>query len=299
MDTGKTAKLDASNCWSYTFTGLQKKKDGKDIAYTVAEDPVANYTSGISENKDEAGHFEYDVTNSHTSEETELTVTKVWDDANDQDGYRPESVTVNLLANGKKIKSVTLDESNKWTYTWHKLPKKEKKGQVIVYTVEEEPVEHYETEISINKGKNGNFEYDVTNTHVPENTEVSVKKVWEDAGNQDGIRPDKVTVRLLADGTEKEAVELNEGNGWGYSWTDLEKKTGGNDIDYTVTEDPVTDYQTKITKADDGTFTYTVTNTHITDKTQVEVTKEWKDKNNEFGYRPAEVTVNLLADGVK
>ncbi|SMC48009.1 Cna B-type domain-containing protein, partial [Aristaeella lactis] len=297
VDTGKTAKLDESNCWSYTFTGLQKKKDGIEIVYTVAEDPVANYTSSISPVAGEEGHFEYDVTNSHTSEETELTVTKVWDDANDQDGYRPESVTVNLLANGKKIKSVTLDESNKWTYTWHKLPKKEK-GKNIKYTVEEEPVEHYETEISINKGKNGNFEYDVTNTHVPENTEVSVKKVWEDAGNQDGIRPDKVTVRLLADGTEKEAVELNEGNGWAYSWSELDKKAGGKDIAYTVTEDEVTGYKATITSDGEGTFSYTVTNAHTPAKTEATVKKVWNDNEDQDAIRPASLTV-VLSNGTE
>ena len=42
-------------------------------------------------------------TNSHTPEKTEVAGEKTWDDANDQDGKRPESITVNLLADGKKV----------------------------------------------------------------------------------------------------------------------------------------------------------------------------------------------------
>ncbi|MFR5149640.1 MAG: Cna B-type domain-containing protein [Ruminococcus sp.] len=39
-----------------------------------------------------------------------------------------------------------------------------------------------------------------TNTYAPEETSVSVRKVWDDSSNQDGIRPASVTVQLYADG---------------------------------------------------------------------------------------------------
>ena len=38
---------------------------------------------------------------------------------------------------------------------------------------------------------------------TPEETSVSVKKVWNDSNNQDGIRPDSVTVQLMQ--TEQQA----------------------------------------------------------------------------------------------
>ncbi|MFR7388399.1 MAG: Cna B-type domain-containing protein [Blautia faecis] len=40
----------------------------------------------------------------------------------------------------------------------------------------------------------------LTNTYAPEETSVSVRKVWNDSSNQDGIRPAVVTVQLYADG---------------------------------------------------------------------------------------------------
>jgi len=42
----------------------------------------------------------------------------------------------------------------------------------------------------------------LTNKHEPEKTSVKVTKAWNDANNQDGVRPDSVKVKLLADGVE-------------------------------------------------------------------------------------------------
>ncbi len=44
----------------------------------------------------------------------------------------------------------------------------------------------------------------ITNTHIPETTEATITKVWDDANNQDGIRPTSITMQLLADGEEVE-----------------------------------------------------------------------------------------------
>ena len=80
------------------------------------------YTTKIEKTGENS--FSYTVTNSHTTEETDVKVLKIWDDADDQDGYRPDDVTVNLLADGKIIDTVTLSEENEWSYSWTKLDKK-------------------------------------------------------------------------------------------------------------------------------------------------------------------------------
>jgi hypothetical protein len=55
----------------------------------------------------------------------------------------------------------------------------------------------------------------ITNKHTPEKTSVEAEKVWDDANNQDGIRPESVSVQLKADGQNKgEAVTLNAANQW-------------------------------------------------------------------------------------
>ena len=44
--------------------------------------------------------------------------------------------------------------------------------------------------------------YNFINTHQPETTEITGTKTWNDANNQDGKRPESITVILLANGTE-------------------------------------------------------------------------------------------------
>ncbi|WP_165215432.1 SpaA isopeptide-forming pilin-related protein [Schaalia sp. ZJ1691] len=91
---------------------------------------------------------------------------------------------------------------------------------------------------------------------------VKVSKVWEDADNKDGIRPDSVTVRLLANGEETgKTLTLTAKDTWAGVFAGLDTNTAGKEIQYTVVEDPVKGYDTAVTgSAGDG---YTVTNTLI------------------------------------
>ncbi len=315
-----TASLNKDNNWSYTWTNLQKYENGTAIDYTVTEDEVSEYTTDITKAAD--GTFTYTITNSHKAEETEVKVTKVWDDADNQDGYRTD-VTVNLLADGKVIDSVTLSEDNNWSYSWTKLDKKAA-GKEIDYTVTEEEVPQYSAKIE--KATDGTFTYTITNSHKTEETEVKVTKVWDDADNQDGYRTADVTVNLLADGDVIDTVTLSEDNNWSYSWTKLDKKAAGKVIDYTVTEDEVSKYETEIVKASDaviggvvdgtsdgivtnqyntgevtegtgdGTFSYIITNSHTPETISPIVKVVWVDEDDRNGKRPESVDSVLVND---
>lgn len=66
-----------------------------------------------------------------------MTVTKAWDDNNDQDGLHPDSIQVQLYANGKvQGDPVTLGKALYWKYTWSDLDQKSC-GKDIAYTVKE------------------------------------------------------------------------------------------------------------------------------------------------------------------
>ena len=95
----------------------------------------------------------------------------------------------------------------------------------------------------------------ITNSRTPEVTEVAVKKIWDDADNKEGLRPEKITVRLLADGQEVAVKEITATDNWQASFTDLPVYKEGKKIAYTITEDPVAGYTSNI----DG---FTVTNRH-------------------------------------
>ncbi|MDQ8843714.1 Cna B-type domain-containing protein, partial [Streptococcus ruminantium] len=116
---------------------------------------------------------------------------KTWNDNNDQDGKRPKSIKVNLLANGTIVQTKEVTAENDWSYKFSGLDQHDKDGEKIVYTVSEEKVDGYETKV---EGTN------ITNTHTPETTQVSGTKTWNDNNDQDGKRPQSITVNLLADG---------------------------------------------------------------------------------------------------
>ena len=230
-----------------TITGLIKQ------AYTVQEiqAPTGYVLSEepIKISKDDFGNdlaISRDLVNQ--KEKTSVSGQKTWNDNDNQDGKRPSKITVNLLANGVKVasKKVKPDATGTWAYHFDNLNVVDDAGNVIAYTVSEDPVEGYETTI---EGTN------ITNTRTPEVTEVAVKKIWDDADNKDGLRPEKITVRLLADGQEVAVKEITATDNWQASFTDLPVYKEGKKIAYAITEDPVAGYITNI----DG---FTVTNRH-------------------------------------
>lgn len=265
--------------WKWSFVGFPKYKDGKKINYTFGEEAVPGYTSQIVDNK---------VTNTHVPEKTSLKVTKIWDDKENQDGKRPELVTVKLLADGKDTgKTLELSEANKWQANFIGLDKY-KDAKEIEYSVEEVKVEGYKTVLS-DDGEGGIL---VKNCHTPELTKLEGAKTWVDNDNQDGKRPEKITVHLLANEVEVAHKEVTEKDGWKWSFDNLPKYEKGKAIRYTLTEDPVDGYTSQVRGLD-------VTNTHKVEKTKVNVSKKWDDKDDKDGLRPDSITVNLLANGQK
>ena len=230
-----------------TITGLIKQ------AYTVQEiqAPTGYVLSEepIKISKEDFGNdlaISREVVNK--KEKTSISGQKTWNDNDNHDGKRPSKITVNLLANGSKVasKEVKPDAEGNWLYQFDNLDVVDDAGNLITYTVSEEPVAGYETSV---EGTN------ITNSRTPEVTEVAVKKVWDDKENKDGLRPDKVTVRLLADGQEVAVKEITATDNWQASFTDLPVYKEGKKIAYTITEDPVAGYTARI----DG---FTVTNRH-------------------------------------
>ena len=143
VDTGKTLTLNEANGWKGTFTGLPKKANGVDIVYTIKEEPVpSGYTVAIT--GDTTG---FTVTNTYSPEKINIPVTKIWQDNEDADKIRPESIVVNLKKGTEVIDTVELNKENNWTHTFENLPKKEN-GEEIIYTVEEVETEGYTASIT-------------------------------------------------------------------------------------------------------------------------------------------------------
>ena len=123
--------------------------------------------------------------------------------------------------------------------------------------------------------------------------DISGSKTWDDNNNQDGKRPDKIVINLLADGTKVDSKEVTAANNWSWSFTDLSKyKDAGTEIEYTITEDAVADYIAKV----EG---YNVTNMHNPATINISGGKTWDDNDNQDGKRPGSIKIRLYADGTE
>ncbi|MEG7622295.1 Cna B-type domain-containing protein, partial [Enterococcus durans] len=148
--------------------------------------------------------------------------------------------TVNLLADGKKVDSKTVTAKDGWKYEFNDLDKF-KAGQEIKYTVTEAAVDGYKTTYDGNN---------IVNTHQVAKTSVSGQKTWSDHDNQDGVRPDEITVNLLADGKKVDSKTVTAKDGWKYEFNDLDKFKAGQEIKYSISEDKVTGYKTTVSGYD-------------------------------------------------
>ena len=271
-DIVATHDLTASENWSYTFSDLQKYDDqNNEIKYSVEEIKVDKYSTEIKGGE---------ITNTLV---TEVPVTKTWQDGGDT-SKRPQSITYRLMVGENEVDSHTATADN-WNYTFTNLPMYDATGTTITYTVTEDPVEGYITNV------NGN---DVTNTLK---TEATVRKVWNDSDNQDGIRPASLTV-TLSNGTE---VTLNEANGWTATVENLPMyDEKGVKIEYSWTEGEMPEGYTLTGNTVSGTVS-TLTNKYTkievdTIETDAEFAK--KTVESRTGFAAKEFTFTLSGDGL-
>ena len=200
-DKDVTANVDENdpNKWIFTVSNLLAfDESGNPIAYSIAEVAVEGYS--VTQNGN-------DLINTKL---IDIEATKVWNDANNQDGKRPESVTFELYAgNSSTGKTITLDgtpdeegEATAWHATFKDVPEYSETNTKIVYTVKE---------VGETNGKIdglGDAKYDVkydgftiTNSYTPETTEIEAEKVWDDNNNQDGKRDRARRSRVMQQAT--------------------------------------------------------------------------------------------------
>ena len=80
----------------------------------------------------------------------------------------------------------------------------------------------------------------------PELTEVRGEKIWVDNDNKDNKRPKQIVVHLLKDGKEIDSKVVTEADGWKWNFDNLKKYENKKMIQYSVTEDKVENYTTKV-----------------------------------------------------
>ena len=335
-----------SNNWFVEWNNLPKYENGVEIIYSVKEvkdahDPTVIKNLGndyVVSQADENNNLT--IVNTYKPKTVSKTVKKVWADGNnvylrkdievqlkaeitvgnnsiplDVVTYKEKTNTFDKVENdAKKILKLDNETHESKTVSWNELPKYYRyKGETyeITYSVEELNVPDY---YGTPKYSQDGDVFTITNSYVPEKTNIIVSKIWDDNADSDGVRPNAIEVQLLADGKDSyttykwneeekkwkpETHYLNGKEGgyttitppenelkastWSKEWTGLPKyriKEDGTPvaIEYTVKEKEVKDYTLKDTTSNGNTIT--LTNTHETDKISKQLIKYWRDDEN-------------------
>ena len=289
----ETKIVSASDNWSYVFEGLAKYDAGSIIDYKISENNVAGYSTTINN---------YNITNTHTPETISYNLTKNWEDYDNNDGLRPEKITIKVYANDELVKTIEMSAENNWTATTGDLPKYNN-GEEIVYTFVEDEVKGYESSVREPvKDNDGNTTIVIVNYHEIETIDLTIEKVWQDSSNNDGKRPESITIRLYKV-IDKEFVEVpnttvtltsanaTTNDNWTYTYKNLPKYENGTEITYIVREDALDSSLEYTTTYDDAN--YKIFNTYRTETFYIEGTKTWNDDNNRDGIRPETIEVTL------
>ncbi|MBQ9658174.1 MAG: MucBP domain-containing protein [Clostridia bacterium] len=149
---------------------LENKVSGKSTIYYPENYP--NKEGEILESKEKTD--DAIVEQEYTKE---IKVTKVWDDADNIKNRRPESVTVQLTADGKNVENTSeiLNKTNNWTHTYKNLPKYTESGVEINYSVKETETKAKDLEYYEDAKIEGTDNFVITNKYRLMETELESK----------------------------------------------------------------------------------------------------------------------------
>ena len=155
---GGAASIRLSHGESVTLSGIPLG-----TSYTVTERAAQDMrvsSTGSEGTITGTGHMAAFV-NTMTQAYADLIVRKAWNDANDAQKLRPQSVTVDVTRNGQTITTLTLNAANRWTQTLTQLPMVDDNGEAHNYDVVENDVPEGYTASVVTRGTT----FTVINTH--------------------------------------------------------------------------------------------------------------------------------------
>lgn len=256
-----------------TYSNLPKwNEEGQQIAYTVTESAVPNYTAdnytvALTADKNNT------ITNTYSAEVYDtITVTKVWNDADGRD-KRPEipdlaeggvdPLNIRLYetygsqidpAQGIQPDSIKDNGDNTWTYTWNDVPKTDADGSTIYYTAYENTIptgymQYGERDNNRFADIDADGQARSTIVNTLDGTSAStgtltIEKVWADK-DYENSRPDELsfTVTGTYEGSKNDisrTVTMSRSTGWSaVEVENLPLTVNGEKVTYTVTENDV------------------------------------------------------------
>ena len=274
--------LDSNNNWEYTFNNLP--------LYSIS-----NLTAPINPD-------DYEI-KTILEDDFDLTIKKVWPD---DYSNKPSRISVNIYADGENLGSVSLYRSRDYTVTLTNFNKYAEDGHEINYEV---------IESSTYPGS-----LDIIKSEIYQVKHINVSLT------NDELKETGKSIELVSDGLIYAGAILEEANDWTYTFLNLDKdskvdireRLDSNGVvhlaNYTIKESEVPYYVSFIssnftsinplmpseTKFFDGKEEKITTAIKITNKLELinlTVSKVWDDKDDFYGKRPANVTINVFKNG--
>lgn len=303
--------------------------------YIAEEEVPVGYTNESPENRTQVSEDKTltcttDITNKlETNSETNVSLKaqKVWEDNDNQDGFRSESITVRLYrrANGsagdgefireQKISSmnekktengVTLED---WSVTWNELPKympnplpQVEAEYYVTEQMDEVANKFYKSMVaSASDADTGTVTWTFTNKHNPETVSVHVEKTWQDDGDKWKLRPESIQVALYSgDELIGEQQTLSKENGWKATFSNLPYAKNGTPIPYHVKEigdiqayEMISNPETVSPDVKKDIHEGSIALTNKLKDTQLTVNKRWNHGNADTQIEPSAVKIKL------
>lgn len=227
-------------CFSAALTGLKAQKSYT-VNITNADDSISSRS--ITSNAAGTAYVEFQLKNGETAEFVALPIGSNYQIKEDANDYTASYEITDV--NPDNLKAVMSQNGN---YE----PKKELSTQKETLDAGEKAL------ITFTNSKPA---------PKMDTVDIEVKKSWNDGGDLKK-RPSEITVRLYQSTSDKEegdmiaTAKLDESGGWNTTFKDMDKYPVNSTTQYiyTVKEDPVAGYESKVTK-DETTGKYTITNT--------------------------------------
>lgn len=225
---------------------------------------------GAERGRDREGQYRYEVSRTenggfvitliHTPGRTASFSCKViWEDEENKDKVRPESVALRLKGGGEAGADLVYDAlvsaQNGWYYTFSNVPVYAD-GLKVSYTLEQDEIPGYTTE---NEETESGFT--ITNTHTPRKWYLRGTILWEDDNDAGGKRPESVIVTLLRDGEKLESARVSPDilDRWMFSFEVPEFSFDSGENPYSVVQNMIPQYRTGVTGEEGGSLVITNT----------------------------------------
>ena len=322
----ETKTVTADDNWAYAFDVPLYNEEGKELVYTVSEDPVDGYKKYSVKNT-------YNIKNTYAGS---LTLKKVVVDGPDDDqeftftlsatlpfaaGIGDVTDLIDEILSGSVIDqeqglamvrsmieqlltSGQSGESSSFTVTitlkngeYVTIPEIMRSG--TTYTITETGVTGYVPSCGDKTGTNGsdltvsgtiatNAAITFTNTYTP--LTISGVKTWDDNDNAKGVRPENINVLLKVGEEIVDSKTVTAEDDWTYTFENVpEYDEEGNKIEYTIAEEPVENYVAQVNG-------YNITNTYNGKPGTLTITKTVVDAPAADAEKEFNFTLKMTVD---